>query len=77
MTVLLKLNPEGRSKMNAFPSGHDPKTGVADKGMKLRDYIAIKAMQALIRENNGRFPMDEIVRASWQFADEMLIVRNL
>ena len=63
--------------MNAFPSGHDPKTGTADKGMKLRDYIAIKAMQALIRENDGRFPMDEIVRASWQYADEMLIVRNL
>ena len=63
--------------MNAFPSPRDPKTGSDDKGMTLRDYIAIKAMQSLIRENEGRFPMDEIVRASWQFADEMLIARDL
>ena len=63
--------------MLAFPNGHNPKTGTMEHGMTLRDYFAAKAMQALIRENEGRFPMDEIVKASWAFADEMMIVRNL
>jgi hypothetical protein len=75
--ALLKQSPEGKLKMNAFPSPRDPKTGSDDKGMSLKDYFAAHAMQSLIRENEGRFPMDEIVRASWQYADEMLIARDL
>jgi hypothetical protein len=77
LTVLQRQSPAERLKMNAFPNVHDPKTGSMSHGMSLRDYFAAKAMQALIRENEGRFPMDEIVKASWQFADEMLIARDL
>lgn len=60
----------------AFPSAHDPKTGVAQIGMTLRDYIAIKAMQSLIKEADNRFPMNEIVRVSWEFSDEMIKARD-
>jgi len=63
--------------MNAFPSPRDPKTGSDDKGMTLRDYFAAKAMQALIVEDDGRFPIDQVVRAAWQYADEMLRARDL
>ena len=63
--------------MNAFPSPRDPKTGSDDKGMSLRDYFAAKAMQALIVEDDGRFPIDQVVRAAWQYADEMLRARDL
>ena len=59
--------------MNAFPSGHDPKTGVADKGMKLRDYFAAKAMQGMLSENSGiRYPTDELVDFAYKVADAMM-----
>lgn len=63
--------------MYAFPSGHNPKTGTQESGMTLRDYMAAKAMQALISEDDGRFPIDQVVRAAWQYADEMLKARDL
>lgn len=34
--------------INAFPSGHNPKTGMYEHGMTLRDYFAAKAMQEMI-----------------------------
>jgi len=42
----------------AFPSAHDPKTGVAQIGMTLKDYFAAKAMQALI---SGERPLSPVL----------------
>jgi hypothetical protein len=63
--------------MNAFPSGHDPKTGVADKGMKLRDYMAAKALQAMIAEPSLKATPDEFAQKAYQIADAMLKARDL
>ena len=63
--------------MNAFPSGHDPKTGVADKGMKMRDYFAAKAMQAMIAEPSLKATPDEFAQKAYQIADAMLKARDL
>jgi len=64
--------------MNAFPSGHDPKTGTADKGMKMRDYFAAKAMQGMLSENSGiRYPTDELVKFAYAVADAMMKARDL
>lgn len=65
--------------MQAFPFQHkDPTTGLTNisVGMTMRDYFAAIAMQALIREGNGTFDIDDIVRSSWVFADQMMIVRQ-
>ena len=77
MTALLKPSPAERSKMNAFPSGHDPKTGVADKGMKMRDYFAAKALQAMIAEPSLKATPDEFAQKAYQIADAMLKARDL
>jgi hypothetical protein len=65
--------------MNAFPSGHDPKTGTADKGMKLRDYIAAKAMQGLFAHKPWQqiYTPEDIAKESYQIADAMLKARDL
>jgi hypothetical protein len=63
--------------MNAFPSGHDPKTGVADKGMKMRDYFAAKALQAMIAEPSLKATPDEFAQKAYQIADAMLKARDL
>jgi len=65
--------------MNAFPSGHDPKTGTADKGMKLRDYLAAKAMQAMLTHPDSRADVDASVYAkgAYVMADAMLKARDL
>jgi hypothetical protein len=63
--------------MNAFPSGHDPKTGVADKGMKMRDYFAAKALQAMIAEPSLKATPDEFAQKAYQIADAMLKARGL
>jgi len=63
--------------MNAFPSGHDPKTGTADKGMKMRDYFAAKALQAMIAEPSLKATPDEFAQKAYQIADAMLKVRDL
>ena len=65
--------------MKAFPYQHkNPTSGLTteSEGMTLRDYFAIHAMQALIKETDNRFPMEDIVRASWEYADEMLKTRQ-
>ena len=63
--------------MNAFPSGHDPKTGTADKGMKMRDYFAAKALQAMIAEPSLKATPDEFAQKAYQLADAMLKARDL
>jgi hypothetical protein len=62
--------------MNAFPSGHDPKTGTADKGMKMRDYFAAKALQAMIAEPSLKATPDEFAQKAYQIADAMLKARE-
>ena len=61
--ALQKQSPEGKLKMNAFPSPRDPKTGSDDKGMSLRDYFAAKAMQPVV---------DDFLASGWSFANEDL-----
>jgi len=70
--------------MNAFPSGHDPKTGTADKGMKMRDYFAAKAMQgfaaACANEEDFQSWIDDnrgMAKAAYQWADAMMEARDL
>jgi len=63
--------------MNAFPSGHDPKTGTADKGMKMRDYFAAKALQGMIAEPSLKATPDEFAQKAYQMADAMLKARDL
>jgi len=63
--------------MNAFPSGHDPKTGTADKGMKMRDYFAAKALQAMIAEPSLKATPEEFAQKAYQIADAMLKARDL
>jgi hypothetical protein len=63
--------------MNAFPSGHDPKTGVADKGMKLRDYFAAKALQGMLAEPSLKATPQEFAERAYMVADAMLKARDL
>jgi len=63
--------------MNAFPSGHDPKTGTADKGMKLRDYFAAKALQGMLAEPSLKATPEEFAQRSYMVADAMLKERDL
>jgi len=61
----------------AFPSAHDPKTGVAQIGMTLRDYFAAKAMQGMYA--NGSFPtgiMLDTAKEAYEMADAMLKARD-
>jgi len=77
LTVLLKPSPAERSKMNAFPSGHDPKTGTADKGMKMRDYFAAKALQGMLAEPSLKATPQEFAERAYMVADAMLKARDL
>jgi len=63
--------------MNAFPSGHDPKTGTADKGMKLRDYFAAKALQGMLAEPSLKATPQEFAERAYMVADAMLKARDL
>lgn len=63
--------------MNAFPSGHDPKTGTADKGMKMRDYFAAKALQAMIAEPSLKATPEEFAQRAYMVADAMMKARDL
>jgi hypothetical protein len=63
--------------MNAFPSGHDPKTGTADKGMKLRDYFAAKALQGMLAEPSLKATPQEFAQRSYIVADAMMKERDL
>jgi len=63
---------------SAFPWQIDNgETMRGHKGMTLRDYFAAKALQALIRENEDRFPMDTITEGAYQYADQMMKAREL
>jgi hypothetical protein len=57
----------------AFPSAHDPKTGVAQIGMTLRDYLAAAALQGLIAR--GVNP-ESIPQQAYEYADKMLKERD-
>ena len=57
----------------AFPSAHDPKTGVAQIGMTLRDYLAAAALQGLIAQ--GANP-ESVPQKAYEYADEMLKERD-
>jgi hypothetical protein len=63
--------------MNAFPSGHDPKTGTADKGMKMRDYFAAKALQGMLAEPSLKATPQEFAERAYMVADAMLKARDL
>ena len=63
--------------MNAFPSGHDPKTGTADKGMKMRDYFAAKALQGMLAEPSLKATPEEFAQKAYMIADAMLKARDL
>jgi len=56
----------------AFPSAHDPKTGVAQIGMTLRDYFAAKAMQGMIAEPSLKATPYEFAQKAYEIADAML-----
>lgn len=60
----------------AFPSPYYslPET----EGMKLRDYFAAKAMQALLSDTDWRLDMDieDTAKAAYMTADEMLKARE-
>lgn len=34
--------------IHAFPSGHNPKTGMIEQGMTLRDYFAAAVLQGIV-----------------------------
>jgi len=57
----------------AFPNGSNAGNIWNDKGMSLRDYMAAKAMQALI-DNDGLF--SEIPTQAYAIADAMLKARE-
>ena len=57
----------------AFPSSHDPKTGVAQIGMTLRDYLAAAALQGLIARG---FNPEDIPENAYKYADAMLKERD-
>ena len=61
----------------AFPSAHDPKTGVAQIGMTLRDYFAAHAMQAIFEKSilDGTRPL-ATAEAAYMMADAMLKERD-
>ena len=66
--------------INAFPSGHNPKTGMYEHGMTLRDYFAAKAMQvlmqAMFREPGLIETPDEYAATAYKIADAMMKARD-
>jgi len=64
----------------AFPSPHDPKTGMPEKGMTLHDYIAIQALKAMLSnpalfDTNGEFQEDNI-KVAFDIADVAMKCRR-
>jgi hypothetical protein len=62
--------------IQAFPSGHNPKTGMIDYGMTLRDYFAAKAMQTILSNRGMSCPDDVVSVDAYQLADEMMRARD-
>ena len=60
----------------AFPS-HGSMGEVTHEGMALRDYFAAKAMQGLLRDDNGDFSdRNWMAEKAYAFADAMLKARQ-
>ena len=61
----------------AFPLNGDW-SQIKDKGMSLRDYMAAKAMQALLSDTDWRIDMDieDTAKAAYMTADAMLKARE-
>lgn len=59
---------------HAFPSGHNPKTGMYEHGMTLRDYFAAKAMQTLLQIPDQDLSL--YTDAAYDIADAMMKARN-
>ena len=59
--------------MYAFPSGHNPKTGIQQIGMTMRDYFAAKAMYCIDDAESA----EELARAAYAVADAMMKARDL
>ena len=61
----------------AFPNVHDPQTGAMAHGMTLKDYFAGQALIAYIKEDEGRFPVEQLAKAAYEMAEEMMKARDL
>ena len=64
--------------MKAFPWQIDNGQYVrGEKGMDLRDYFAAKAMQALLwNPDKALDDKEDVVRAAYEYAEEMMKVRE-
>ena len=60
--------------MKAFPIDYNAASIDKWQGMDLRDYFAAKAMQGLLANGNTRGA--NLIRLSYQIADEMMEERN-
>jgi len=65
--------------MFAFPSGRDPKTGTQETGMTLRDYFAVRALQALMADFREDLDWNahEEAKIAYEIADAMMKARDL
>jgi len=65
--------------MYAYPSGHNPKTGTQESGMKLRDYFAARVMEYELKRTSEL--SDDyygfVARKCYRMADEMMKARDL
>ena len=59
--------------MYAYPSGHNPKTGTQESGMKLRDYFAAAFLSN--KWCDGKIPEDA-AKAAYAYADAMMKARE-
>ena len=64
--------------MFAFPSGRDPKTGTQESGMTLRDYFAVRALQALMADFREDLDWNahEEAKIAYEIADAMMKARE-
>jgi len=62
--------------IHAFPSGHNPKTGMIEHGMTLRDYFAAKAMQSLLIIKIPEQDLSLYTDAAYDIADAMMKARD-
>lgn len=65
-------------RIHAFPSGHNPKTGMYENGMTLRDYFAAKAMQGLFAHTPWEriYKPEDMAKESYEIADAMMRARD-
>lgn len=61
----------------AFPaSGHPDMQFIAQEGMTLRDYFAVKYMHSAKSNPNCDFDWEDLAKESYQMADAMLKARG-